>query len=220
MADPEALARSAAPAQICVVDDDSSVCRAVSRLLAVQGYAVRTFQCAEAFLEHDDAGADGCLILDIGMATLDGLTLQQMLIGRGNCPPIVFLTGRADVPMCVRAMKDGAVDFLTKPVDDEVLLAAVAHAVERSRSLRQAHALRLATESRLASLTPREREVLGHVIAGRLNKQIAADLGTSEKTIKVHRARGIRKMCVRSVAELVRVVERAFPCRADGGSWR
>jgi FixJ family two-component response regulator len=123
--------------------------------------------------------------------------------------PIIFLTGQADVPMCAQAMRLGAFDFLTKPVDDTVLLGAIARALAKDLVLRRACEQREATESLLATLTPREREVLTHVMAGRLNKQIAADLGTAEKTVKVHRARGMEKMQVRSVAELVRIVERA-----------
>jgi FixJ family two-component response regulator len=128
---------------------------------------------------------------------------------------VIFLTGHADVLMCANAMKHGAFDFLTKPVDDTVLLAAVAHALQRDAALRKVRAERAKTESRVATLTAREREVLRHVIAGRLNKQIAAELGTAEKTIKVHRARGMEKMQVRSVAELVRIVERIHPHNLD-----
>jgi len=142
--------------------------------------------------------------------------LQQALASRGNHMPVIFLTGHADIPMCAQAMKRGAVDFLTKPVDESALFAAVARALERDAAARQAREQRESTESRMATLTPREREVLMHVIAGRLNKQIAADLGTAEKTIKVHRARGLEKMRVRSVADLVRMVERARPDEHDG----
>ena len=201
----------AVQAQVVVVDDDASVCAALARLLGQQGYAVTTFQRAESFLAQHDPHACGCIILDVAMPGLDGLALQQVLEQRGNQMPIIFLTGQADVPMCARAMRRGALDFLTKPVDDAVLLATVAHALRRDAELMSARAEREATESRLATLTAREREVLGHVVAGRLNKQIAADLGTAEKTIKVHRARGMEKMQVRSVAELVRIIERARP---------
>jgi FixJ family two-component response regulator len=129
--------------------------------------------------------------------------------------PVIFLTGHADVPRTVSAMKQGALDFLVKPVDAAVLLAAIAHALQRDDRLREIRAQRAETDLRLATLTPREREVLMHVMDGRLNKQIAAELGTAEKTVKVHRARGMEKMQVRSVAELVRIVERAHPPEID-----
>ena len=204
-----------APAGVFVVDDDAAVCGAMARLLGVEGHAVFAFQCAESFLARLDPDAQGCIILDVAMPGLNGLALQQALAERGNHMPIIFLTGQADVPMCAQAMKRGAIDFLTKPVDASVLLAAVARALEEDGLLRKARAQRKATESRLATLTAREREVLIQVIAGRLNKQIASDLGTAEKTVKVHRARGMEKMHVRSVAELVRIVERA---RADSSN--
>jgi FixJ family two-component response regulator len=149
------------------------------------------------------------------MPGLDGLALQRAVIERGGHMPVIFLTGQADVPICVQAMKRGAIDFLIKPVDDVVLLASIARALEMDLRLREACQQREMTESLLATLTTREREVLTHVIAGRLNKQIAADLGTAEKTIKVHRARGMEKMHVRSVAELVRIVERSHPRSLD-----
>ena len=198
-------------AQVLVVDDDASVCSALGRLLGSCGYAVTAFHDAESFLAQHDPHAYGCIILDVAMPGRDGLAVQQALEQRGNQMPIIFLTGQADVPMCAQAMRRGAFDFLTKPVDDAVLSAAVAHALRRDAELLSAWAEREAIESRLAMLTAREREVLGHVIAARLNKQIAADLGTAEKTVKVHRARGMEKMRVRSVAELVRMMERTHP---------
>jgi FixJ family two-component response regulator len=196
---------------VLLVDDDPAVCAALSRLLGLQGYAVSTFLSAESFLAQHDPRAWGCIILDIALPGLDGLALQQLLEQRGNPMPIIFLTGEADVPMCAGAMKRGAFDFLTKPVDDTVLFVAVACALRRDAELMSARAEREAVVARLATLTRREREVLTHVIAGRLNKQIAAELGTAEKTIKVHRARGMEKMHVRSVAELVRMMERVQP---------
>ena len=205
-----AAANTIAP-QVLLVDDDPAVCAALSRLLGLQGYAVSSFLSAESFLAQHDPHAFGCIILDIALPGLDGLALQQLLEQRGNPMPIIFLTGEADVPMCAGAMKRGAFDFLTKPVDDTVLFAAVACALRRDAELMSARAEREAAAARLATLTRREREVLTHVIAGRLNKQIAAELGTAEKTIKVHRARGMEKMQVRSVAELVRLMERARP---------
>jgi len=205
------------PAILYVVDDDDAVRAALGRLLSAGGYRVAAFQSAETFLVQHDPHAHGCIVLDVAMPGLDGLALQQLLAERGSHMPVIFLTGRADVPMTVRAMKRGAFDFLTKPVDDSELFPAVARALERDLALRRADAARAATESRLSTLTAREREVLTHVMAGRLNKQIAADLGTAEKTVKVHRARGMEKMHVRSVAELVRLVERARPQSPDAG---
>jgi len=197
------------PPQVLLVDDDATVRRALARLLGAQGYAVSTFGSAETFLAQHDPLAWGCIVLDVAMPGLSGLALQQTLQERGNHMPIIFLTGTADVPMCAQAMKRGAFDFLTKPVDDAVLFPTVERALRRDAELTHERAQRAATESRLATLTAREREVLAHVAAGRLNKQIAADLGTAEKTIKVHRARGLEKMRVRSVAELVRMMDRA-----------
>jgi len=202
-----------AQARVFIVDDDAAICAALARLLRLQGYAVSTFASAEAFLAEHDPRAWGCIVLDVALPGCDGLALQRLLEERGSSMPIVFLTGAADVPMCAQAMKRGAFDFLTKPIDGEVLFAAVADALRRDRELMRERAQREAAESRLATLTVREREVLAHVVAGRLNKQIAADLGTAEKTVKVHRARGMQKMHVRSVAELVRVMEQAGPSR-------
>jgi FixJ family two-component response regulator len=147
------------------------------------------------------------------MPTLNGLELQHILAEAGSLLPIIFLTGEGDIPKSVRAMKHGASDFLTKPVDDEDLLAAVRAAVAKHRTRRQVEAQLSEIRARLATLTPREREVLDYVIAGKLNKQIAGDLGTVEQTVKVHRAHVMQKMRVRSVAELVRLVER---CRMTG----
>jgi FixJ family two-component response regulator len=193
------------------VDDDASVRMAMVRLLDAEDYDVLAFQSAESFLAQSSVDAHGCIILDMAMPGLDGLGLQQLLAERGNHMPVIFLTGNADVPQCASAMKRGAVDFLTKPVDASVLLEAVERALDRGEVQREAREQRELTELRLSTLTGREREVLAHVLAGRLNKQIAADLGTAEKTIKVHRARCMEKMRVRSVAELVRMVERAHP---------
>jgi len=208
-------ASSAGRPHIYVVDDDGLVRTAIARLLGLKDYAVSTFETAESFLTQHDPEIHGCVVLDVAMPGLDGLALQQALADRGNQMQIIFLTGYGDVPMCARAMKRGAFDFLTKPVDATVLFAAVERALEKDEALRKARASRALTESRLSTLTAREREVLTHVMAGRLNKQIAADLGTAEKTVKVHRARGMEKMHVRSVAQLVRMVERASLSTAD-----
>lgn len=191
-----------------MVDDDPSVLRALTRLLAAAGLDARGFPSPAAFLAAHDPETPGCLVLDVALPGLDGLELQQVLSASDRVRPIVFITGRGDIPTTVRAMKGGAVDFLTKPVDDKDLLAAVCHAIEIDRMARAAQVEMDALKQRLASLTPREREVLAQVVAGRLNKQIAADLGTVEKTIKVHRARIMEKMAVRSLADLVRTAGR------------
>jgi len=172
------------------------------------GLAVTTFASPQAFLDAYRADVPGCLILDVSMPGISGLELQEALARRdGVPPPIVFLTGRGDIPMSVRAMKQGAVDFLTKPIDGDELIRAVRGALDRDLACWKSRSELTETQRRLATLTAREREVLEHVISGRLNKQTAADLGTAEKTIKVHRARVMRKMNVQSLAELVRLVE-------------
>jgi FixJ family two-component response regulator len=193
---------------VFVVDDDPRVLRALTRLLAAAGFQARPFASPRAFLEQHDPAAPGCLVLDLALPGLDGLQLQQALTASHCARPIVFITGRGDIPTSVRAMKGGAVDFLTKPVRDEDLLTAVRSAIEKDRDARATQAALDALGQRLAGLTPREREVLAHVVAGRLNKQIAGDLGTVEKTIKVHRARIMEKMAARSLADLVRIAER------------
>jgi FixJ family two-component response regulator len=191
-----------------VVDDDPSVLRALCRLFLAAGLEPRAFPSPAAFLQAHDPATPGCLVLDVALPGLDGLEVQKALSVSECTRPIVFITGRGDIPTTVRAMKGGAIDFLTKPVKDRDLLAAVRNAIEIDRAARETQVEMDAMRQRLASLTPREREVLVHVVAGRLNKQIAADLGTVEKTIKVHRARIMEKMEVRSLADLVRVAER------------
>jgi FixJ family two-component response regulator len=195
---------------IHVVDDDPLVRTALARLLGSLGcYRVLTHDCAEDFLAAYDPELHACLVLDVALPRLDGMGLQDALRGGAHPVSIVFLSGRADVPMCADALRRGAVDFLTKPVDETLLFEAVARALAQDASARALQAQQSVAAQRIASLTPREREVIAHVMAGRLNKQIAADIGTAEKTVKVHRARGMEKMHVRSVAELVRLVERA-----------
>lgn len=194
---------------VFIVDDEATLRTALARLLRSMELEVALFASSEEFIAAYDPDAPGCLLLDVAMPGLNGLELQDVLAKRGGSLPIIFLSGRADVPISVVAMKAGAADFLTKPVVDEVLLAAVRAAFDKDRLARRARAEAAELAARLAALTPREREVLGHVVAGRLNKQIASDLGTVEQTIKIHRSRVMTKLKVSSVADLVRLVERA-----------
>ncbi len=193
---------------VFIVDDDPAVLKSLSRLLRATRFTVVTFGSPQEFLEQHNPHIPGCLVLDVAMPGLNGLELQEALRVKGSAIPIIFLTGHGDIPMSVQAMKGGALDFLTKPVRDEDLLKAVEAALEKDRIERQSRAELDDIEKRLATLTPREREVLSHVVSGQLNKQIAYDLGTVEQTIKVHRARVMEKMKVNSMAELVRLTER------------
>jgi len=194
---------------VFVVDDDAAVLKGLGRLLRAARFNVLTFGSPQEFLRRHDARAPGCLVLDLAMPGLGGLELQELLAAKGSALPIVFLSGCGDIPTSVQAMKRGAVDFLTKPVKDAELLEAVRLALEKDRSAREARVEMDGVRARLATLTPREREVLEHVVSGQLNKQIAGDLGTVEQTIEVHRARVMEKMKVQSLAELVRVFESA-----------
>jgi FixJ family two-component response regulator len=198
-------------ATVFLVDDDASVRKALTRLIKSAGYQVQAFASARDFLEHWATADDGpaCLVLDVRMPGLSGLDLQQELQSANAPLPIIFITGHGDIPMSVKAMKHGAVDFLPKPVKDKALLGAIAQALERAVRERSAHDKLDDIRRRLETLTPREVEVLRLVITGMLNKQIAHQLGTVEKTIKVHRARVMEKMEVQSLAELVRLAERA-----------
>lgn len=193
---------------VAVVDDDSTILAAMERLLDSAGIKTDAFASPADFLAAYDASQTGCLVLDLTMPSMSGLDLQRMLFEAGGAPPIIFLSGTGDIPATVAAMKFGAVDFLTKPVEDSVLLAAVQRALAEERIARRTRTGLAETRRRLQSLTPREREVFDQVIVGRLNKQIAADLGTVEKTIKVHRAKVMEKLQVESVAELVHLAER------------
>jgi FixJ family two-component response regulator len=191
-----------------VVDDEPQVLKSLGRLLRASGWEVSHHSSAQDFLAQADR-AGGCVLLDYDMPGMNGLELQGVLAERGHAWKIVFLTGRADIPTSVRAMKDGAVDFLVKPADRHQILAAIERAFTALRSER-AHLDQVAdVVRRVAALSPRERQVMGFVIAGKLNKQIAESLGTAEKTVKIQRARVMRKMGVSSVAELVRITERA-----------
>lgn len=189
---------------VSVVDDDGLVLRSLDRLLSSAGFSVETFASPRDFLDHPLGDGPGCVVMDLAMPGLSGLELQQALARMGDARPVVFISGSSSVAAGIAAMKAGAVDFLTKPLDLEQLIEAVRAAIERDRALREARAAREDFARRLASLTPREREVLEGVTRGKLNKQIAAELGTAEKTIKVHRARMMEKMQADSVAELVR----------------
>jgi FixJ family two-component response regulator len=212
---------------VFIVDDAREVRMGLSRLLAAAGYQVRAFESASCFLKEHDEEAPGCLLLDVCMPGLSGLDLQRTLVESPGARPIVFLTGRGDIRTSVHAMKEGAVDFLTKPVDQMQLFAAVDQALKRDAEQRLERAIRDTIQRRLAMLTPRERQVMAHVIRGRLNKQIAADLGTGEKTVKVHRARVMSKMVARSVAELVQLaarvgvgIEPALGAGTTGINWK
>jgi FixJ family two-component response regulator len=198
-----------------LVDDDPGVLKALTRMMRIAGYESRGYSSARDFLREHDPSVPGCAIFDLTMPDLDGLELQQHLANQSVDRPIIFLTGNGDIPTSVRAIRAGAVDFLTKPVRRDQLLTAIARAEELDAKTRQTRAAQQSIQSRLGNLTPREREVLGHVIAGRLNKQIAARLGTVEKTVKVHRGRMMAKLGMRSVADLVRFAESAGIAAAE-----
>ena len=195
---------------VFLVDDDATVRAALRRGLVAEGFTVRLFDSADAFLAGDDPDLPGCLIADVAMPGMSGLELQSLLAGRGYSRPIIFITGKGSIPMSVQAMRAGAVTFLPKPVRLGELSAAVREAFERDRRRREEQAERTEVESRLNALTGREREVLELIVIGKLNKQIAAELGAAEKTIKVHRGRVMAKLNVRSVAELVNLTARVF----------
>ena len=189
---------------VFVVDDAQEVRNSVSRVLTAGGYRVRLFESAEAFLDEHDADAAGCLLLDIFLPGLSGIELQHAIAGSPNALPIVFLTGMGDIQTGVSAMKEGAVDFLTKPIDNVPLFAAIEQAFQRDDENRRQVEIQRVIRQRLDRLTPREGEVMRWVIRGRLNKQIAAEMGVGEKTVKVHRGRMMAKMAAHNVPELVR----------------
>lgn len=190
---------------VFLIDDEPSVLKALARVIGATGFRTASFSSPQSFLEQYEPAARGCIVLDVSMPGFTGLELQQALIEKNCSLPIVFLTARGDIPTSVRAMKHGAVDFLTKPVDDNDLIAAVDRALDQEATDHVRRAQIAELQMRFSTLTSREQEVLGHVIAGRLNKQIAAVLGTTEKTVKVHRARVMEKMQAQSLAELVRL---------------
>jgi len=193
---------------IFLLDDEPGMLKALTRLLKAEGFTVQAFTSAKTFLESYRPETLSCLVLDVSMPELNGLELQERLSRSGLLVPIVFLTGHGDIPMSVQAIKAGAVDFLTKPVKDADLLRAVRGALQRAAEQRDLILEIASLRQRYASLTPRECEVMAHVITGQLNKQIAADLDIGEHTIKVHRARVMEKMGFESLADLVRAAER------------
>ena len=192
---------------VFLVDDDDDLRRATQRLLAASGFEVQEFRSAEEFLAAFDPKQPGCLLLDMRMPGQSGLELQRTLAERGAAPPIVFLTGRADVPTSVYAMKQGAIDFLEKPVREDERVLALERALALDARLRQERGERARIERRYDRLTPREREVFTEIVAGRLNKQAAYALGIAERTVKLHRSRVLEKMGAGSVADLVRMAE-------------
>jgi FixJ family two-component response regulator len=192
---------------VIVVDDDTPVRNALARLIHSAGLRVEAFATAQEFLAYAPPDEPACLVLDVWLSGENGLRLQDALQHSERCLPIVFLTGHGTVPMCARALKAGAVDFLQKPCDDEVLLQAISTALDQDRRTRHTRHRRAVLHRRVTTLTPREREVMGLVVTGLLNKQMAYILGTSEKTVKVHRARVMQKMQATSLADLVRMAD-------------
>jgi len=202
------------PAVVFVVDDDPSMRRSLETLLRSVGLDVRPFSSAQEFMQAKRPDVPGCLVLDVRLPGMSGLSFQEELAKTGVALPVIFVTGHGDVPMTVRAMKAGAAEFLTKPFDDQVLLDAIHAAIECDRARRRDAASLAVLMARYHQLTERERQVMKLVVAGRVNKQIAADLGLSLVTVKVHRGQVMRKMLAKSVAELVRMADRLGPPRA------
>ena len=193
---------------VFVVDDDASVREALQRLVRSAGLKVEAFASAEEFLKRARTEEPSCLLLDVRLPDLSGLDLQRRMVEANTEMPIVFITGHGDIPTTVRAMKAGAVEFLTKPLVEGDVLESIQHAIARDRAVRGHHAEMADLRARYASLTPREEEVMAWVVSGLLNKQIAGELGISEETVKVHRGHLMRKMAADSLAELVKMSAR------------
>jgi FixJ family two-component response regulator len=196
---------------VFVVDDDAAARSSVENLMHSVGLRVEPFDSPVEFLKRRLPDVPSCLVLDVRLPRISGIELQRQLAARGMSIPIIFITGHGDIPMSVEAMKAGAVEFLTKPFRGQVLLDAIHKAIERDRSSRQENSRLAELRGRLDSLTPREREVLNGVIAGKLNKEVAAELGTAERTVKIHRANLMRKMGAASLADLIRMAEKVLP---------
>jgi FixJ family two-component response regulator len=203
---------------VFIIDDNPSARRGLSRLVCAAGMSAEAYGSAQAFLERKHYDGPGCILLDVQMPGLNGLELQEELVKTDYSLPIIFVSGHGDVPMTARAMKNGAVDFLTKPVDRDDLLKAIYESLAMDRENRKALSSKAKFRERLATLTPREYEVMTFVIAGMLNKQIAYELEIAEDTVKIHRGRMMRKMNVESVAELVRLTELAGVEPAEAGN--
>jgi len=207
----------AEPSRVHVVDDDDAVRDSLSMLLETAGYAVETYDSAYAFLDAVSSLGTGCVLTDVRMPDIDGLALQRRLAESGIRLPVIVMTGHADVPIAVQALKAGAMDFLEKPFDDAQLLTSVANAMAVSQRSHDDAIAVADIVARLATLTRREREVLDRLVAGQANKTIAYELGSSPRTVEVHRARVMEKMAVRSLPELVRLVIAAEPAEATAG---
>ena len=196
---------------VFIVDDDDSVRKALSRLINSVGLNVETFASADDFLKRESHNGPACLVLDIRMPGLSGLDLQDELVAAGRTLPIIFVSGHGNIPLSVRAMKAGAVDCIEKPFEDQTLLEAINQSLRKDKKAKLEQAELREIQQRLDSLTPREREVFAYVVSGRLNKQIAFKLGTSERTIKAHRARVMKKMQANTLTDLIRLAEKVGP---------